>query len=279
MGVLDRRARIALRRTGPAGTAALVLLAYGLLSVAMTWPLAARLTTDLPSGMDTLVHYWNDWWSDHALRSGQPLYHTSYMLYPHGITLVYHNISWAHILPWLAIKPLTGGIAAYNLIYLLYLALCGLASYLLIGELVGDGRAGFLDGMIYQLWPSRLSHASHPNYMSTWALPLLMLFLIRAVHERRWWQGLLAGVFFLIAAYTCVQFLIPIAIVGSLYLLVNLRPSLHPRAVRALTVAAVISVLGLAPIFSVMIRGWQETPAICSSRAKRSRCRPICWPM
>jgi len=40
----------------------LVLLAYGLLAVVMTWPLAARLGTHLPGvGDDLWAHQWSFW--------------------------------------------------------------------------------------------------------------------------------------------------------------------------------------------------------------------------
>ena len=162
----------------------IILFAYLGIALLMTLPLGLRFGTHLPDGMDTLVHYWNDWWVGYALRNGQPLYHTSHMFYPQGITLVYHNISWVHIFPWLALEPLIGGIAAYNAIFVLYLALCGCAFFALACEFTGDRRVAFVAGLIYQCWPHRLTHPSHPNYMSTWPIPLFVLFLLRAIRHR-----------------------------------------------------------------------------------------------
>ena len=239
----------------------IILFAYLGIALLMTLPLGLRFGTHLPDGMDTLVHYWNDWWVGYALRNGQPLYHTSHMFYPQGITLVYHNISWVHIFPWLALEPLIGGIAAYNAIFVLYLALCGCAFFALACEFTGDRRVAFVAGLIYQCWPHRLTHPSHPNYMSTWPIPLFVLFLLRAIRYRRWRDGVLAGVFLLLAGYTCLQFLIPIALVSGVYLLLILARLWNRRAILVLLLAGGVAAAGLAPMILVMVRGWRDTPA------------------
>ena len=239
----------------------IVFLAYLGIAVLVTWPLVPRMGTDLPDGADTLVHYWNDWWVQYALRNDQPLYYTSHMFYPNGITLVYHNISWPHILPWLVLEPLLGGVAAYNAIFVVYLALCGFAFFWLAYDVLGGVPAAFVAGLIYQCWPHRLSHPSHPNYMSTWAIPLFVLFLTRAVRRGKWWHGVLAGFSAAIAGYSCVQFLIPVAIVGTLYVITTVPNSLKKHSIRALLIGATVAVLGLAPMIAVMLRGWRDNPA------------------
>ncbi|MFQ5420431.1 MAG: hypothetical protein ACE5EY_08710, partial [Anaerolineae bacterium] len=103
----------------------LLLLAYLGIAVVITWPLVTRLSTHLPDGTDSLLHYWNGWWSLQAFRAGQLPYNTPYLFYPNGVSMVYHNFAWIHILIWMGLRPLTGGIAAYNLTFLLNLTLCG----------------------------------------------------------------------------------------------------------------------------------------------------------
>jgi hypothetical protein len=53
-------------RRGPAETGG-VLLAYTLLTVLMTWPLATVFTTRLPDGTDGWQYLWNLWWMKTAL--------------------------------------------------------------------------------------------------------------------------------------------------------------------------------------------------------------------
>ena len=45
---------------------------FGMSSVATTWPLSARLATHLPTGTDTLSHYWKGWATLQAALSSPP---------------------------------------------------------------------------------------------------------------------------------------------------------------------------------------------------------------
>ena len=66
--------RPALRRIG---INLAVLLAYAGVAVGTTWPLAARANTHLLAGSwDNLVHYWNGWWAQQALTTGQSPFYT-----------------------------------------------------------------------------------------------------------------------------------------------------------------------------------------------------------
>ena len=98
------------------GRSLAVFMAYAGVAVCTTWPLVARLASHLPDGSDTLLHYGNGWWVWQALRSGQSPFYTPYLFFPTGISMVYNNFAWLHILPWIALRPLIGGIAAYNVL-------------------------------------------------------------------------------------------------------------------------------------------------------------------
>ena len=228
----------------------LVLLAYVVIAVGTTWPLVARVTAQLPGPTsDTFVHYWNGWWVWWASITGQMPLRTSYLFHPAGISLAYHNFAWLNIVAWLVLRPWVGGFAAYNLSLLANLALCGFAAFLLIRDLIGDGRAAFLAGLIYQCWPFRLSQLDHPNLISTQWIPLFLLFLIRAVRRGRWQDGVLAGLFLALTGYARWQLLIPAAIVGGVYLLCTLpgRWASRRRWALALLLVGGVAVLLLTP--------------------------------
>jgi hypothetical protein len=195
---------------------ALILCAT--MAVVMTQPLAARLSTHLITSRDTLVHYWNGWWAKEALNQGLPVTYTRYLFYPNGVSLVYHNIGWLNVAAWLALQVVMGGVAAYNTTLLFYLALCGVAAFLLIRELTDDALAGMLGAVVYQNWPARLTRLNFPNLVNTACIPLSLLFLIRTLRRGRWRDGLLTGVFVALTAYSRWQQLIPATIVIGLYL-------------------------------------------------------------
>jgi hypothetical protein len=227
-----------------------VLVTYAGVAVGTTWPLVARMTTQLPGPTsDTLVHYGNGWWVWWSSMNGQAVLRTSHLFYPAGISLAYHNFAWLNIVPWLVLRSWVGGFAAYNLSLLANLALCGFAAFLLSRDLTGDGRAAFLAGLIYQCWPFRLSQLDHPNLISTQWIPLFLLFLIRAVRRGRWQDGVLAGLFLALTGYARWQLLIPAAIVGGVYLLCTLpgRWASRRRWALALVLVGGVAVLLLAP--------------------------------
>ena len=253
--------RATLRR---GGVWALALLAYFSVAVGMTWPLAARSGTHLVGeSWDTLVHYWNGWWAEQALATGQSPFHTMYLFYPAGISLVYHNFAWLSIAEWLILKPLVGGLAAYNLSLLVNLALCGLAAFLLVRDVTGDSVAAFLAGLIYECWPFRLSQLGHPNMISTQWIPIYILFIARAVRRGRPRDGALAGAFVALAGYTRWQQLIPAAIVSGVYLACTLpgQWAAWRRWAAPLLLAGLVAALALAPPAALFLNQQRSAPA------------------
>ena len=114
----------------------IILAVYGLVVIWLTRPLIGHLSTALAgSSTDAFMHYWNAWWVRQALVSGQSIFNTTYLFFPEGASLAYHNIAWLSIAPWLALQALLNDILAYNLIYLLNLLFCGYAAFLLAKQL------------------------------------------------------------------------------------------------------------------------------------------------
>jgi hypothetical protein len=240
-----------------------VLLAYAGVAVGTTWPLAARLNTHLLAGSwDNLFHYWNEWWVQQALTTGQSPFYTPYLFHPTGLSLVYNNFAWLNIVAWLALKPWVGGLAAHNLSLLVNLALCGFAAFLLTRDVTGDGLAAFLAGLIYQCWPFRLSQLGHPNLVSTQWIPMSLLFLIRALRQGRRRDGALAGVFLALTGYARWQQLVPAAIVGSIYLVSTLPGgwASRRRSVQALLLAGGVAAVALAPPAMLLLNAQRTTP-------------------
>ncbi len=250
------------------GSAALrymiVWLAFLGVAAATTWPLLYHALSRFPAGTDTLSHYWNNWWVWQALRSGRSPYHTDYLFYPHGVSLVYKNLAWLHIIPWLGLRPLVGSVAAYNLVFLAHLALCGLTAFILVEELTGDRRAAFLAGLIYQCWPYRMTQPSHPNLISTWGIPLFVLFLRRAIRRGQIRDGVWCGLSLALVGYTRWQLLIPAAVIGLAYTVLALPWRTRwamLRAWRALTVAAIATIIALTPPLLLFAYEWKHNPA------------------
>lgn len=198
----------------------LLLGSYSIIAIIITYPLINNLETHLVGRTtDALLHYWNNWWVQKALTTGQNPFFTTYLSYPYGVSLITHNFAWFNILPWLLLEPLLGGIVAYNVIILLSLVLCGLSMYWLAFDLLHDQRAAFIAGLIYMAWPFRLSQLDHPNLVATYFMPIFFLFLGRTLRNGRWRDAIFAGISAAMVGYTRWQILIPAFLMALVYIL------------------------------------------------------------
>jgi len=198
----------------------LALLAYGLLAVAMTWPVAVQLETHIPGGADDLwVHQWTFWWVKQSIMQGHSPFYTDLLFYPGGVSLAHQNIAWLNIAAWLPLQAVAGGNAAYSLIFIIVFALNGFSMYLLVYEFTDSPPAAFIGGLVYGFWPYTLSHYGHPNMMVTCWVPLTLLYLRRTLERGQKRDALLAGLFLALTGLARWQLLIMGGVVLGLYLL------------------------------------------------------------
>jgi hypothetical protein len=258
IGRLHRRARIALTKIGPHGGTAFVLLVYGCLSVAMTWPLAARLTTHIPAGVggDVWVHQWTLWWLKTCVTQGLDPFHTDLLFYPVGVSLTSHNIAWVNFALWLPLQAVFGNHAAYGLMYIGLFALNGLAMYLLTREWTGSPAAAFVGGLVYGFWPYVLSQSGHPNTIVILWLPLALLFLRRTIDKRRVRDAAWAALFVALVGISRWQLLVPAGVILGLYVLCRAltdAASRTWRTARLLALSGLLSVALMAPLAVPMV--------------------------
>jgi hypothetical protein len=160
-----------------------VILAYALITVVVTYPVAFRLGSALAGApdQDALQHLWISWWTEKALLDlGTSPAEASYLYYPDG---TYHPMLWVTPYPQVVALPLQllfGQVVAYNLHLLLTFVLTGLTTYLLCTYLTRNRLASFIGGLIFAFFPNRLSHATaHLAQVVTYFFPLYALYLIR----------------------------------------------------------------------------------------------------
>lgn len=225
------------------------LVVYAVLVLWVTWPLAINASSALAgSSTDALLHYWNSWFVLKALGSGQTPLSTNYLFYPEGASLVYHNMAWLSIIPWLALQTILDGILAYNLIFLANLILVAYAAFLLALQLTENTIAALIAGLIYLAWPYRISQLDHPNLISTYWIPLFFLLLLVAIRNGRWQYGLLAGLALALIGFTRWQLLIPAFILLSIFLLFSSPQWIRDRQRQiVILVSLLTAVLLLSP--------------------------------
>ena len=191
----------------------LALVGYALLTVAMTWPVAPRLTTHVPGGnVDLWTHRWTYWWVKHAIAEGRNPFHTDLLFHPQGVSLAFHNVAWVNIAAWLPLQAILGGNTAYGLTFLIFCTLNGFAMFLLARELVDSLPAAFIGGLVYGFWPYTMSQFGHPNMQVTCWVPLALLYLRRTLDQRHVADAVLTAVFVALTGLTRWQ-LLPMAAV------------------------------------------------------------------
>ncbi|MEO8286384.1 MAG: hypothetical protein ABI670_08080 [Chloroflexota bacterium] len=162
----------------------LVILAYSLLTVVMTWPVAVKLTTDVPGGGDAWQNIWNLWWVKEALLNlhTNP-YHTDLLHYPYGANLYFHTLVLSAGIIGIPLQLVgLNLITTYNLILLSSFVLAGYGAYLLCYYLTGNRYASFVGGLVFAFSPYHFAHMfGHMNLVSLQWMPFYVLVLLKAI--------------------------------------------------------------------------------------------------
>ena len=116
-----------------------LLLAYTLLSLLLTWPLAIHFASHVPGdGIDDPSLAWNLWWVKHALvDQPQNPFACAWQFWPVGINLAFYTLTLLNGMLSVPLQAFFGVIPAYNLLLLSSFVLSGMGGYLLCREFLG----------------------------------------------------------------------------------------------------------------------------------------------
>jgi hypothetical protein len=169
----------------PVGRFLLVTTTIGaIVGLVVTYPLVLHpASTVLDDGtLDAFQFVWNVWWVREALLSlhTNP-FHTHYLFYPEGASLLFHTFSATLGLasvPFQLILP-NGAVSAHNLLVIAAPGLVVVTTALLAREVTGDAWASVAAGLVAAL-----------NVATMWFLPIIYLtctYLVAAV-LLAWWR-------------------------------------------------------------------------------------------
>jgi len=183
-----------------ARAAAGATLAYALLTLVMTWPLATGLARVLPSDHgDNLLNAWILGWGAESLvgmLTGASSFHDWWnapIFHPSPLALAYSEHLFALVVQVLPVYLATDNlILGYNLLFLSTFVLSGLGTYLLVTDLTGSRAAGFVAGLFYAFVPYRINQLSHLQILSSQWMPFALYGFRRYLATRRW-QPLAGG--------------------------------------------------------------------------------------
>ena len=170
------------------------VLAYLLIAIVFTWPVARGLSRDVPSDFgDSLLNMWILSWDAEQLRqlftghfSVLARWFDGNIFYPAPDALAYSEHLIAQAVQIFPVYLVTKNpILCYNLLFLSTYVLSGLGTYLLVRELTGDRRAAFIAGLLFAFVPYRIPQATHLQVLSSQWMPFTLYGFTRYLNTGR----------------------------------------------------------------------------------------------
>ena len=232
---------------------------YLAVAVYATWPLLPGLSRDVPSDLgDPVLNMWILSWDCEQLLAilGGDLsrigtFFNANIFFPAPLTLAYSE----HLFPQaLQILPLYAAtrdpILCYNVLFLSTYVLSGVGAFLLVRELSGNPRAGFLAGLLFAFALYRVPQVAHLQVLSSQWMPFA-LYGFTAYLNRGRLTALAGGTLALVAqGLSCGYYLVYFVPFGAAYILWELhRRTLwrDARIWRHLLTAGIAALALLAP--------------------------------
>jgi hypothetical protein len=190
---------------------ALVILAYFIITLLMTYPVILNFFSHVPGGGGDIFSFlWNFWWVKKALLELHATPYFSYFVsYPTGENLALRPFALFDSLLAIPLQGIFNMAATYNALFLLGFMLSGYGAYSLVRYLTGDDRAAFISGLMFAFCPYRFAHAltGQLNLLSTEFIPFYVLFLIKTCKEKGVLNPVLAGFFLFLTALCDWQYM------------------------------------------------------------------------
>lgn len=221
---------------------------YAALSVALTWPLAARITAVLPHDLgDPLLSTTTLWWNAHVM----PLtarWWDGFAFFPASgtIALSDHRLGESLLatpLQWAGASAVT----AYNLTLLATFPLCALAAYWLAYTLTERHDAAFLCGLAYGFNPYRMAHLEHLELLAAFGIPAPLAALHLYVRTRRVTWLMAFSTALAVQALCTTYYALFFAVLLAMWMVCFLRWD-DRRAAILIAIACGCAYLAIAPI-------------------------------
>jgi hypothetical protein len=146
--------------------------------VVLTYPLILRFSTHLfADPWDGLVFHWNLWWVNKAVTQlHQSPWHTSYLHYPYGVSLLPHTLNVFNGFVAIPLLRFLTLIEVYNVLVIFSFAASGLTAFLLAHYFTRSYGSSIFAGFIFTFSSYHFAHMEgHLNLVSLEFLPLFVL--------------------------------------------------------------------------------------------------------
>jgi hypothetical protein len=245
-------------------------LAYAVVAVLMTWPLAAGITRDVAWDLgDSVLNMWILAWDCEQLRGILQGHYAhvrhffdANIFHPAPLTLAYSEHLVPQAIQIFPIYALTKNpILCYNLLFLSTFVLSGLGMFLFAREVTGSTAAAVVGGLLFAFAPYRIPQSSHLQVLSSAWMPFAMYGFRRYFDGGRTraligataavvLQGLSSGYYLL--------YFSPFAVAYVGWEMWRKGRSTDRRTWLALVAAAVVAALVIAPFVIPYVRASRE---------------------
>ncbi len=230
----------------------LLILAYALIAIALTWPLAAHLNRGVTSAVDPVDSIWRIGWGQYQLLHHPLHLFNGNTFYPFPDSYLFDELVLGAAVLTLPLAVVgLAPLAIYNLGVLLSLLLSALAMYALARRFSAVRVAAFIAGTIYAFAPMHLDRIGHIGLLSAQWFPLILLFLDRVVERPRWRDTTALTVCLVMQVISSQYYAIYLLLLVPLFIVVVLvrRPAMRRRAVWGhLLLAGAIAAATVAPL-------------------------------
>jgi hypothetical protein len=249
-----------------------VALLFVALSIAMTWPMAAHLSTAVTGPDDPFVSAQIlDWDLDTLLRHPASLFQLP-VFYPSRDALAFTEHLFGIALVLLPFHVAGAApITLHNIGILLGFAFCGYGAFVLGRMVTRSTIAGIAGGIFFAFLPYRFHHLGHISYVWSGWLPLLLASLLWYGRRPTWRRGIAFALVLFANGLTCLHWLAfgAVAIGATAIVIASLEGKTFRwrwwmRIVLPSAIAGVALLPLLIPYMSVakrngMERSWVET--------------------
>ncbi len=222
-------------------------LVYGVLTIALTFPLITNLASALPNDPgDPALNTWILWWNAHAVPLTAHWWNAPAFYPIPGALAFSENLLGLSListpLQWLGAGPQS----AYNIVLLLTFPLCALGAYLLVLELTGREDAAFIAGLLFGFAPYRIAHLPQIQCLAAFPMPFALLGLHRYLRDARARWLVLFGAGWLLQALCNGYYMLFFAVVVGVWMWWFATAS--RRAFVAILLTWVVASLPLVPL-------------------------------
>lgn len=243
---------------------ALVLAAFGVLAVALTYPLAFQLGRIARlDNADGQLSIWNVAWVARTLVVDPLHVYDANIFHPHRWTLAYSETNLgAGLLAipvyWVTRNPY----AAHNFVVLLSFVLSAAATYCLLRYLVHDRGAAIVGAICFAFCPYVFAHVPHIQLLMTAGIPLSLLAFHRLADHPSGLRGVMLGLAIAAQALLCAYYTVFVVLmVGYAILFVAAARRLwtNARYWSAIGIAVAVALAAVLPLFFPYIMLQRET--------------------